>query len=228
MESSARWNSGPAACAGKRRSALIQRSTFSRRSADCRRRRRRGRRQGQRRQRSRVRSVDRKGTLEAPGGPRRERTDRRIERTCLRDNSRTSAAKFRREHRRSPVEQDGECAWLGGSGRRRRPSGCRDVGRFSACNASCDGRGRMAREHRRAGHNVGPRCSKRCYVGTRDGSFHRIDIHRGLVVASRKLDAELIPRSVPVRTSDSVLVLLPAFRLFATAARMLRYSGISW
>ena len=46
------------------------------------------------------------------------------------------------------------------------------------------------------------------YVGTRDGSFHRVDIHRGAVLETRKLDAELIPRSVPVRTGDSVLVLL--------------------
>jgi hypothetical protein len=38
--------------------------------------------------------------------------------------------------------------------------------------------------------------------------LHRIDIHRGLVVESRKLDPELIPRSVPVRTGDAVLVLL--------------------
>jgi outer membrane protein assembly factor BamB len=46
------------------------------------------------------------------------------------------------------------------------------------------------------------------YLGTAEGSIHRIEARRGTVVASRKLDPALIPRSVPARTADSVLVLL--------------------
>jgi outer membrane protein assembly factor BamB len=46
------------------------------------------------------------------------------------------------------------------------------------------------------------------YVGTADGSMHRIDARRGTVIGSRKLDPLLVPRSVPVRTADSLLVLL--------------------
>ena len=46
------------------------------------------------------------------------------------------------------------------------------------------------------------------YVGTADSAIHRIDGARGTVFASRKLDPILKPTSVPVRTADSVLVLL--------------------
>lgn len=46
------------------------------------------------------------------------------------------------------------------------------------------------------------------YVGTADGSMHRVDAGRGTVLGSQKLDAVLRPRSVPVRTGDSLLVLL--------------------
>jgi outer membrane protein assembly factor BamB len=46
------------------------------------------------------------------------------------------------------------------------------------------------------------------YVGTADGSLHRIDARNGTVLASRKLDANLKPVSAPVRTVSSLLVLL--------------------
>jgi outer membrane protein assembly factor BamB len=46
------------------------------------------------------------------------------------------------------------------------------------------------------------------YVGTADGEIHRVDANRGRVLGSRKLDPMLKPASVPVRTADSVLVLL--------------------
>jgi len=46
------------------------------------------------------------------------------------------------------------------------------------------------------------------YVGTADGSLHRIDVRNGNVLASRKLDASLKPSSVPFRTANSLLVLL--------------------
>jgi outer membrane protein assembly factor BamB len=46
------------------------------------------------------------------------------------------------------------------------------------------------------------------YVGTADGSMHRIEAGGGTVIRSRKLDPTLIPRSVPVRTATSLLVLL--------------------
>ena len=46
------------------------------------------------------------------------------------------------------------------------------------------------------------------YAGTADGAIHRIDGARGALLASRKLDPILKPTSVPVRTADSVLVLL--------------------
>jgi len=46
------------------------------------------------------------------------------------------------------------------------------------------------------------------YVGTSDGTIHRVDARRGTLTASWKVDPMLIPRSVPVRTADSLLVLL--------------------
>jgi outer membrane protein assembly factor BamB len=46
------------------------------------------------------------------------------------------------------------------------------------------------------------------YVGTADGSLHRIDVRMGAVLASRKLEANLKPSSVPFRTADALLVLL--------------------
>jgi outer membrane protein assembly factor BamB len=46
------------------------------------------------------------------------------------------------------------------------------------------------------------------YAGTADGAIHRIDARDGTVIGSRKLDPLMIPSSVPVRTADSVLVLL--------------------
>lgn len=46
------------------------------------------------------------------------------------------------------------------------------------------------------------------YVGTADGSVHLVDAQRGTVVASLKLDTSLIPASAPVRTENSLLVLL--------------------
>jgi outer membrane protein assembly factor BamB len=46
------------------------------------------------------------------------------------------------------------------------------------------------------------------YVGTADGQLHRIDVRTGTVLASRKLDANLKPSSVPFRTANSLLVLL--------------------
>jgi len=46
------------------------------------------------------------------------------------------------------------------------------------------------------------------YVGTADGSLHRIRVSDGTVVASRKVDANLKPSGVPFRTADSLLVLL--------------------
>jgi outer membrane protein assembly factor BamB len=46
------------------------------------------------------------------------------------------------------------------------------------------------------------------YVGTADGSMHRVDTRSGTVLSSRKLDPSLKPISVPVRTADSLLVLL--------------------
>jgi outer membrane protein assembly factor BamB len=46
------------------------------------------------------------------------------------------------------------------------------------------------------------------YVGTANGSIHRVDAQRGAIGHSLKLDANLIPRSVPVRTATSLLVLL--------------------
>jgi outer membrane protein assembly factor BamB len=46
------------------------------------------------------------------------------------------------------------------------------------------------------------------YVGTADGSMHRLDARTGVVLAVRKLDPNLRPVSVPVRTADSLLVLL--------------------
>jgi outer membrane protein assembly factor BamB len=46
------------------------------------------------------------------------------------------------------------------------------------------------------------------YVGTSDGTIHRVDLRNGTVVGSRNLDPVLTPRGVPVRTADSVLVLL--------------------
>lgn len=46
------------------------------------------------------------------------------------------------------------------------------------------------------------------YVGTADGSLHRIDVRNGTVLASRRLDANLKPSSVPVRTTNALLVLL--------------------
>ena len=46
------------------------------------------------------------------------------------------------------------------------------------------------------------------YVGTADGSMHRLDARSGIVLASRKLDPNLKPSSAPVPTADSVLVLL--------------------
>jgi outer membrane protein assembly factor BamB len=46
------------------------------------------------------------------------------------------------------------------------------------------------------------------YLGTADGAVHHVDANRGAVLGSRKLDPMLKPTSVPVRTVDSVLVLL--------------------
>jgi glucose dehydrogenase len=46
------------------------------------------------------------------------------------------------------------------------------------------------------------------YVGTADGSLHRIDARNGAVLAARKLDATLEPASVPFRTANALLVLL--------------------
>lgn len=46
------------------------------------------------------------------------------------------------------------------------------------------------------------------YVGTSDGSLHRVEARSGTVVGSRKLDPVLTPKGVPVRTADSVLILL--------------------
>ena len=46
------------------------------------------------------------------------------------------------------------------------------------------------------------------YVGTADGSLHLLDTRSGILRASRKLDPNLKPSSIPVRTADSVLVLL--------------------
>jgi outer membrane protein assembly factor BamB len=46
------------------------------------------------------------------------------------------------------------------------------------------------------------------YVGTADGSLHRIDVRMGSVLASRKLESNLKPSSVPFRTADALLVLL--------------------
>ncbi len=46
------------------------------------------------------------------------------------------------------------------------------------------------------------------YAGTGDGAMHRLDTARGSVLASLKIDAKWKPRSVPVSTGDSLLVLL--------------------
>ncbi len=46
------------------------------------------------------------------------------------------------------------------------------------------------------------------YVGTADGMLHRVGIDRGQVLASQKLDPVLTPTSVPVRLTDSLLILL--------------------
>jgi outer membrane protein assembly factor BamB len=46
------------------------------------------------------------------------------------------------------------------------------------------------------------------YVGTADGMLYRVDVERGRVLASQKLDPILKPTSVPVRLSDSILILL--------------------
>jgi outer membrane protein assembly factor BamB len=46
------------------------------------------------------------------------------------------------------------------------------------------------------------------YLGTADGAVHRVDANRGTVLASQKLDPTLKPAGVPVRTVDSMLVLL--------------------
>jgi outer membrane protein assembly factor BamB len=46
------------------------------------------------------------------------------------------------------------------------------------------------------------------YVGTADGTLHRVAVDSGRVLASRRLDPNLKPSSVPVRTAGSILVLL--------------------
>jgi outer membrane protein assembly factor BamB len=46
------------------------------------------------------------------------------------------------------------------------------------------------------------------YAGTADGSMHRVDARSGTVIASRKLDTNLKPSSVPMRAGESLLVLL--------------------
>lgn len=46
------------------------------------------------------------------------------------------------------------------------------------------------------------------YAGTGDGTMHRLDAARGSLLASLKIDAKWKPRSVPVSTGDSLLVLL--------------------
>jgi outer membrane protein assembly factor BamB len=46
------------------------------------------------------------------------------------------------------------------------------------------------------------------YAGTADGSMHRVDARSGTMIASRKLDTNLTPSSVPTRAADSLLVLL--------------------
>jgi hypothetical protein len=46
------------------------------------------------------------------------------------------------------------------------------------------------------------------FVGTADGSLHRIDARNGTVLSARKLDASLTPTSVLFRTANSLLILL--------------------
>lgn len=46
------------------------------------------------------------------------------------------------------------------------------------------------------------------YVGTVDGQLHHVDEKAGKILRSLRLDATLRPRSVPIVTADSVIVLL--------------------
>ena len=46
------------------------------------------------------------------------------------------------------------------------------------------------------------------YVGTADGLLHRVEVDGGGVLGSQKLDPVLTPTSVPVRLTESILVLL--------------------
>jgi outer membrane protein assembly factor BamB len=64
------------------------------------------------------------------------------------------------------------------------------------------------------------------YVGTENGTLHRIDARRGVILGAKKLDDQLRPRSVPVRTGDGVLVLLAdagaSYRALVSLDRELR------
>jgi outer membrane protein assembly factor BamB len=46
------------------------------------------------------------------------------------------------------------------------------------------------------------------YVGTADGVLHRVAVDGGRVLGSQKLDPVLTPTGVPVRLTDSILILL--------------------
>jgi outer membrane protein assembly factor BamB len=46
------------------------------------------------------------------------------------------------------------------------------------------------------------------YVGTADGVLHRVQADAGRILGSQKLDPVLTPTTVPVRLTDSILVLL--------------------
>lgn len=46
------------------------------------------------------------------------------------------------------------------------------------------------------------------YVGTGAGTVYRVDPRSGAILGSQRVDEKLSPRSVPVRTNDSLLVLL--------------------
>jgi outer membrane protein assembly factor BamB len=68
------------------------------------------------------------------------------------------------------------------------------------------------------------------YVGTADGSIHRIGVRDGTVLGSRRLDTTLKPSSFPVPTTDSLLVLLTDqaadYRALASVDPSL--NGIRW
>lgn len=68
------------------------------------------------------------------------------------------------------------------------------------------------------------------YVGARNGTLYRVDPRNGAVLSSLKLDEKLIPRSVPVVTDDSVLMLLTdeAVDYRALVSLDLRLERVRW